>query len=244
MLGGARRRLICSVYTRPARFVSDRPIVSFAFDDFPRSAYWAGGLILKRLGLRGTFYAAMGLMNTSNALGDQFRADDARSAAADGHELAGHTFSHVSSRSVALRLFLEDVRKGQCAIAELAGQPVSRHFAYPYGEVSLAAKQAVGKEMESCRGTYGGVNGPEVDLNLLRANPLYGGIDRLSSVRQLLEPNEKSNGWLIFYTHDVRPEPSPYGCTPELLEATVRAAMERSFKVLPVMQALAEYITQ
>jgi len=119
---------------------------------------------------------------------------------------------------------------------------VSNNFAYPYGAVTAAAKRIVGKEMQSCRGTYHGVNGPVVDLNLLRANPLYGDTEKLESVRQLLAENEETRGWLIFYTHDVRKNPSAYGCTPELFESVVKMVQERSMKILTVEQVLATSI--
>jgi peptidoglycan/xylan/chitin deacetylase (PgdA/CDA1 family) len=240
VLGAGRRRILCWIYQRRARLGSDGPIVSFAFDDFPRTALTTGGAILKSFGARGTYYVAMGLMNTSNALGEQFTADDLFSAAADGHELASHTFSHVSSRQVPLRVFLEEVRKGRGALAQVTMGAAGGHFAYPFGDITLAAKRAVGREMRSCRSTCGGVNGSLVDLNLLRANSLYGGVDRLSAVRRLLEENEDRRGWLIFYTHDVRPNPSSFGCTPKLLELTVELALKRAAKVIPVAQAIAQ----
>lgn len=231
--------MLCRAARRPVLLPRAGPLVSFAFDDFPRTAYAVGGNILKNLGIRATFYVATGLMNRTNSSGEQFRLEDLYSAAADGHELATHTFDHTSSHSASLDVFLADVRKGYKAMSEIPDLPVSAHFAYPNGQVTLAAKRAVGKEMTSCRGIYGGLNGSVIDLNLLRANSLYGGIDRLGAARSLLRENERRNGWLIFYTHDVRPLPSAYGCTPELLESVARAAIERSIGILPVGEVLA-----
>lgn len=239
--GAVRRALLCSRYRRTAR-LEGGPFVSFTFDDFPRTAYSTGGAILRNLGVRGTYYVAMGLMNTSNELGDQFRLEDLHAAADEGHELATHTFSHHSSRRVSLAAFQEDVRKGRHAVCEIGGPGAGANFAYPYGEVTMAAKQAVGNEMMSCRGIYGGSNGPIVDLNLLKANSLYGGLDRLETVEQLILTNEREEGWLIFYTHDVRPNPSVYGCTPELLESA-GAAGKRAAKILPVSEVLKQLAT-
>lgn len=237
-LGMARRRLLCSRHRRTVAMGNSGPFISFTFDDFPRTAYTTGGAILKSLGIRGTYYVAMGLMNTSNELGEQFRLEDLHAVAADGHELATHTFSHHSSRAVSVGTFQEDVRRGREAVREIAGLAPSGNFAYPYGEATFAAKPAVGKDMTSCRGIYGGWNGPLVDLNLLKANSLYGGLDRLETVEQLVVENEKQKGWLIFYTHDVRPNPSVYGCTPELLESAIRLAVKGRARVLPVAEVL------
>ena len=93
--------------------------------------------------------------------------------------------------------------------------------------------------MQSCRGIYGGVNGPTLDLNLLRANSLYGDMECLDAARQLIEQNNVQKSWLIFYTHDVQPTPSEYGCTPGFLESVVRIAVKDSSQVLPVAEVLA-----
>jgi len=209
-------------------------MVSFAFDDFPRTAYTIGGSILRHFGVNGTYYVSAGLMNTCNHLGEQFRAEDLHSLLADGHELASHTFSHISPRAVSLAAFQNDVRKGEQAIRETTGLVPSGNFAYPFGEVTLGAKRALSKEMASCRGIYAGVNGPNLDLGLLRANGLYGGVDQSASVEALINKNEMLKGWLIFYTHDVRNNPSPFGCTPELFERALSRAIRGGSQVLTV----------
>ena len=92
----------------------------------------------------------------------------------------------------------------------------------------------------SCRGIYGGVNGPDLDLNLLRANSLYGDVDRLAHVEELISENERKKGWLIFYTHDVRDNPSRYGCTPALLESALSAAIRSGSKISTVAHLVSE----
>lgn len=213
--------------------------MSFTFDDFPRTAYTAGGSILRQFGARGTFYAAPGLMGSSNGLGDQFHLDDLHCLIEDGHELGSHTFHHVSSLKTPLSVFLEEVREGRAAMEKLSGLAVSNNFAYPFGAVSAAAKRVVSREMLSCRSIFRGVNAPFADLNLLRANALYGDSDQLDLVRRLLDDNEQRKGWLIFYTHDVRENPSPYGCTPRLFESTVKSVFERRMPILSVREVLA-----
>jgi hypothetical protein len=52
-------------------------------------------------------------------------------------------------------------------------------------------------------------------------------LDQLEKARQLILENEERKSWLIFYSHDVRSNPSPYGCTPSLLESTAAFAIQR-----------------
>jgi len=238
-LGWVHRQALYCFRQRSVPLGNRGPIVSFCFDDFPRTAYTIGGSILKTFGGRGTYYAAIGLMNTSNKLGDLFRAEDLHSLVQDGHELANQTYSHVSCRNISLPAFRQDVQKEQDAIREMGLVP-SANFAYPYGQVTMAAKKALGEEMASCRSIYRGVNGPILDLNLLRANSLYGDTDRLAEVERLVSENDERKGWLIFYTHDVRENPSEFGCTPRLLELAISASVRRSARIQSVAEVLGD----
>ena len=131
-------------------------------------------------------------------------------------------------------------RHGEKAIQENSGIPASNNFAYPYGEATLKTKRALGRMMTSCRGTCAGLNGPDLDLNLLRANYLYGGVEKLEAAKQLILRNEIRQRWLIFYTHDVSAHPSAFGCTPELLEAAASFVAERGVRMRTVAQVMGE----
>lgn len=238
-LGAMRRRILCSVYCRWIPLTNRGPIVSFSFDDFPRTAYSTGGAILESFGARGTYYVAPGLIKTSNELGEQFHLEDLHSLIEKGHELGSQTFSHISSRSGSCAAFLEDVEKGRQSLWKMTGTGTA-NFAYPFGDVTVASKRVLEPVLASCRSIIPGVNGPDVDLNLLRANRLYGDTDKCATIRELIAENAKREGWLIFYTHDVRPQPSIYGCTPALFEAVVSDAVESGSRIVTVGAALAE----
>jgi peptidoglycan/xylan/chitin deacetylase (PgdA/CDA1 family) len=260
LVGGARRQMLCALHQRLVPLGDRGPMISFTFDDFPRTALSAGGAALERHGFRGTYYAAMGLENTTGELGDQFRAEDLDALLERGHELASHTFGHISSRKVSCETFRADVARGCAALEESTGvRPAN--FAYPFGDVSFACKRSLlaGESateraarsaseenshkpygLNSARGIVPGLNGPQIDLNLLRANSLYGDLDQAERAKVLIAENSRRNTWLIFYTHDVRPNRSRYGCTPELLESVVACAAQSGARVLTIAEALAE----
>ena len=104
-LGHVRRRLLSALYRRTVPLGDHGPVVSFTFDDFPRTAYSTGGAILEAHGARGTYYVTVGLMNASNELGELFVEDDLRPLMEKGHELGTQTFHHSSCRSVPLVQF-------------------------------------------------------------------------------------------------------------------------------------------
>ena len=237
VLGAARRSVLLSVRRRDARLRNDEPIVSFSFDDFPRTAYTAGGRILEQSGVRGTFYAAFGLMNTASESGELFHAGDVDSLLDKGHELGSHTFGHVSCRKVSCAAFCEDVVKGNEAVADVSGLETF-NFAYPFGHMTLQTKRALAASVSSARSNIPGFNGPEVDLNMLRANRLYGDLDQAKQVEELIVENVKRKSWLIFYTHDVQSNPSTFGCTPALLELAVACVARTGCRTLTVQEAL------
>jgi peptidoglycan/xylan/chitin deacetylase (PgdA/CDA1 family) len=238
-LGSLRRRALCTLFRRSVPLGNRGPIVSFTFDDFPRTALSVGGSILEQFGARGTYYVTGGLMNASTELGELFEAEDLCTLVARGHELGTQTFHHSSCRKVSWGAFREDVKKGMKAVEHISGHN-STDFAYPYGHVTLRSKKILGPGLASSRSNIPGLNGPEVDLNLLRANRLYGDVDNCRAVEELISRNVKQKSWLIFYTHDVRRTPSHYGCTPELFERAVSLAVSSGSRILTVQKVLAE----
>ncbi|MGA9393629.1 MAG: polysaccharide deacetylase family protein [Candidatus Sulfotelmatobacter sp.] len=238
-LGRLRRSVLCTFFRRSAPLGNHGPIISFTFDDFPRSALSVGGSILEQFGARGTYYVTGGLMNACTELGELFNAEDLCTLVAKGHELGTQTFHHSSCRKVSWGAFREDVKKGMKAVEHIRGHN-STNFAYPYGHVTLRSKKSLGPALASSRSNIPGLNGPEIDLNLLRANRLYGGVENSPAVEELISQNVKQKSWLIFYTHDVRRNPSRYGCTPELFERAVSLAASSGGRIVTVQKAVAE----
>jgi peptidoglycan/xylan/chitin deacetylase (PgdA/CDA1 family) len=183
-------------------------------------------------------------MGTRNHLGDQFQREDLDVLLREGHDLAAHTYSHLSCRSVSASRFREDLRRGQQAVCQLGGQKGSGNFAFPFGEVTANAKRFVGPDVASARGIWGGLNGPIIDLNLLKANSLYGDESKRNGVQDLILENQRCGSWLIFYTHDVQSTPSRFGCTPELLEFAVSVASGSGARILTIAEVVNELVAE
>jgi peptidoglycan/xylan/chitin deacetylase (PgdA/CDA1 family) len=224
--------------TKPAKIDWPGGVVSFTFDDFPRSAWVNGGPILEKFDRRGTYYAAMGLAGTENHLGPMFELDDLRAADAQGHEIACHTFSHRDCCRAPPAEIAAEIQRNAAAMAEVIGAEKLDNFAYPFGGVSQTAKQALGGRFTSCRGTGRGLNRGSVDLADLLSTSIYARDFNRNRLCQLIDDAHAENGWVIFYTHDVAGEPSPFGCTPEQFHAIVAYAAENA-PVLPVRDVLA-----
>lgn len=232
-----RSTMARSFFKRPLCIQSPVSIVSFTFDDFPRSALRVGGAILENHGFRGTFYASMGKMGNDTVVGELFRPDDLVPLLAKGHELGCHTFGHVDSWKTPPDIYEESILQNARAARELIPGFAFRTFSYPFCQPHPRVKKRAGQHFSCCRGGGQGANTAPMDLNLLNAFFLEKSRDDPARLRSLVDENRKAGGWLIFVTHDISSHPSPFGCDPEFFEDIVKYAASSGSAVLPVIQA-------
>ncbi|HEY1796703.1 MAG TPA: polysaccharide deacetylase family protein [Stellaceae bacterium] len=230
------------ILTRPQKVTWPGGVVSITFDDFPKSALDAGGAVLDRHGVRGTYYTAVGLAETSGNLGRMFGRGDVEAAHRAGHEIACHTFHHLDCGRNKTPTLLADVDENGAAIESLTGGYTPTNFAFPFGGTSMSSKAAMSRRFESCRGIGFGVNAGTADFADLRANRVRESVEEDGIYRRLVDEARATDGWLIFYTHDVIETPSPYGCTPEQLD-TVVAYAAAACPVLTVRDVIAGLAT-
>src|SRR5205823_532211 len=120
-----------SLFRNSVEMRNHAPVISFSFDDFPRSAYEAGGAILRTHGLYGTYYTALGLMGRPTPVGDIFSPEDLSNVVADGHELGCHTFGHCHAWNTAPDVFESSIIKNQRRLNELLPGASFKTLAYP-----------------------------------------------------------------------------------------------------------------
>jgi peptidoglycan/xylan/chitin deacetylase (PgdA/CDA1 family) len=227
------------LYRRRLHVRTSVPLISFSFDDFPRSALTEGGSILSRYGVLGTYYVAMGLMGKSSHLGPMFQAEDLKELDRLGHELGCHTFEHCHSWDTPPGVYEQAILENQRALNEVLPGALFKTFAYPISWPRLAVKRIAGRHFDCCRaGGRSPINVGTTDLNLLSATFLEQKRDNPNAVKALIDQTVRQRGWLIFATHDVSRTPSRFGCTPDFFEQVVRWAVESRARILPVVQAL------
>jgi peptidoglycan/xylan/chitin deacetylase (PgdA/CDA1 family) len=226
------------LFRHPLKIHNSVPYISFTFDDFPRSALYTGGDILKQLGLRATYYASFGLMGSKAPVGEIFLPEDIFKLLALGHELGCHTFGHCHSFKTKPRIFEDSIVKNKQAFTSLIPGATFRTFSYPIIGPRPTTKWRTGKYFDCCR--FGGQssNVGTIDLNLLKAYFLEKDRSHPSNIKDIIDKNNKARGWLIFATHDISETPSPYGCTPFFFESLVKYALNSGAKILPVAEAL------
>jgi peptidoglycan/xylan/chitin deacetylase (PgdA/CDA1 family) len=223
---------------RPVRLAGTRPVASITFDDFPKNAWTEGGPVLARHGVRGTYYTAGDFCGRTLADTAFYDAQDLRALAAAGHEIGSHGFCHQPTPLLSDAELVADAgRNAEFLKPFLKGEaPVS--YAYPFGRVSPRTKRLYAPRFASLRGVHSGINIGRIDLAQLNVISLemwqwdQDGID--AAIRRVLQ----SNGWLIFFTHDVSERPSRFGSTPGMLSWALDRLAAAKIEVLPMREAL------
>jgi len=235
----ASHRLAMHLRVDQFRLANPTPMVSFTFDDVPKSAATSGAEILEAHGARGTFYISGGLVGTTDSPNwASIDAEDIVALHRKGHEIGCHTFSHQRACDLSAESLAAEIADNQRYLSSLDPSIEVGNFAYPFGYGSFVRKIQLRTVFKSCRSIMPGVNSGTVDLQFLRALPLIDRrIDR-GGIERAFDEAQTTNGWLIFYSHDVADRPSLYGCSPALMNYALEAASRRKIPVLNMAEAL------
>jgi peptidoglycan/xylan/chitin deacetylase (PgdA/CDA1 family) len=225
---------------RPFRMKNRETLISFTFDDFPRSALHVAGASLERHALAGTYYTSLGLMGQLAPTGEMFLQEDLSAVLARGHELACHTYDHCHSYDTTPDDFERSILTNQQVLGSLNPTVTFKSLSYPISWPRVETKRRCARYFLGCRAGGQTHNEGTIDLNYLSSFFLEQSRDDLPSIRRVIEANRQAGGWLIFATHDVCANPTRYGCTPELFDSVLHYSIESGAKILSVSSALKE----
>lgn len=223
---------------KPHRLRNERPLVSVTFDDVPASAVDTGAKLLEDEGVRGTFYVATSLLGHSTCDWHVATETEVATLAEHGHELALHSHAHRPTAGYGPAGFGKDLGEVRRRLRELAPGATFENYAFPFGFSSPLVRRVLAQDLRSSRTARPGLNLETTDLHHLRSHHMGSTLHRPEEIDGLLDDAAARRGWLILTTHDVRADPSPYGCTPALLKHVVEGAARRGMDVLTVTEAL------
>ena len=236
-LNRCRRLMSRCLFGRTLKMKNDVPLISFTFDDFPRSALLTGGDILKRYGIAGTYYASLGLMDRDTPTGRAFSQVDLAKLLDDGHELGCHTFNHSHAWDTNARRFEKAILENREMLTSICPTARFRTLSYPVSFPHPHVKKIAARHFACCRAGGQTINLRSVDLNSLRAHFLEQSRHDPQKAKALIDRNRRERGWLIFATHDVCDTPSRFGCDPVFFENIVRHAHASEARILTIAQA-------
>lgn len=242
LFAGLRTRAAAHLFPKRAVATHSVPIISFTFDDFPRSSFLNAGPLLDQYGVKATFFGSLYMMGADTVVGKLFEIHDAQALSEGGHEVACHTFSHLSAHGHSSDFVAASCSMNRNTASSLLSGYQLRNFSYPFGDVTVSLKRRLATVYDSCRTVHNGLNVSPIDLAFLRANPIYSRLP-LAQTRSLIEQNVREKGWLILYTHDVTACPSSYGCTPERFKEVLTYAASSGARLLSIRDTLTQFQT-
>jgi peptidoglycan/xylan/chitin deacetylase (PgdA/CDA1 family) len=234
----ARRIVSMSLARRVVHMRNAAPLITFTFDDFPRSALREGGAILEGHGVSGTFFASFGLMGRNGPAGEMFRPDDVGYALERNHELGCHTYDHSHAWNTPARQFEASILRNREALQKQVPGALFKTLSYPSSCPRPETKQRISKYFDCCRGGGQALNVDSLDLNFVTSYFLEQMKDDFELVSSLIEANRRARGWLLFSTHDISERPSRFGCTPNFFEEVLRRAVRSGATIVTVSEGL------
>lgn len=232
-----QRRLARWLGRKPFRMRASSPVISFTFDDFPRSALFQGGAILREYEFLGTYYTSFGLMGRIEPTGEIFTHADLDEFARQQHEIGCHTFDHCDSWNTAPAEFEASILRNQKMLAREMPRSKMTSLSYPISYPRPQTKRRTARYYNLARGGGQTFNAGITDLNYLKAFFIEQSREDIDGIKQVIDQNMVRNGWLIFATHDVCDSPTRFGCTPRCFRELVAYAAESGAKVLPMHEA-------
>lgn len=233
-----RREAAARLARRPLVMRNAEPLVSFTFDDFPRSAFLEGGAILQAHNLVGTFFASFGLMGQVGPTGEIFSSADLEEFARQKHELGCHTYDHYHAWDTATSEFEASIIRNREALGKHFPGAHFRTFSYPISCPRPGTKRRIEQYFSCCRGGGQTFNCGTLDLNHLNGFFIEQSRHDFGAIKQMIARNARERGWLIFATHDISDNPTRFGCTPSLFGKIVRCAAQSGATILSISRAM------
>ena len=213
-------------------------MVSFTFDDFPKSAADTGAEIVEEVGARACYYACSSMAGTRTVCGEMFDDRDLAALSRAGHEIGAHTHSHLDCARAGLDEVVSDITQGLEGLRAMGHAAPVQHFAYPFGETRFEVKRALAGRFRSARGVLSGLNSRGNDRMQLRAVELDSDEASLPRALAAIETAMREKAWLVVFSHDVSDAPGPWGVTPAALRKVARAARDAGAALLTPGEAL------
>jgi peptidoglycan/xylan/chitin deacetylase (PgdA/CDA1 family) len=205
-----------------------RGVASINFDDGFESAYQNGFSVLKKAGIKGTFYIISNRVGQPNYV----TRDQVLEMQANGQEIGAHTRNHVHLTKVSASDLASEITGSKNDLINMGVKEVST-FAYPYGDFNLAVEYAV---MDSggflgARDTRPGYSGENSDPFALSRIGVES-TTTFDAVKASIDDAMQKKMWIILVFHRVDENGNPISVNHEIIQQIVDYL---KFKQIPVI---------
>ncbi len=219
-------------------------LVSFTFDDAPDSAFVNAGKEMALHNLNCTFYVSSIFEEKKSNAKYLWTHEHLKKAFKQNHEIACHTYSHFHAYGgFDFDHISKDLQKNTNELERIVPGLKIENFSYPFGEQNIAVRKAVKNKYNSARGINPGSNVNQIDLFNLKSVQLYEKSNPIEKLEKIIDEFNRTGGWLIFYTHDVKEDYSKYGCSPKYFKEALNMCRSYEFEIDTIKNCL-EQITK
>jgi peptidoglycan/xylan/chitin deacetylase (PgdA/CDA1 family) len=230
-----KQKVLETFFRKPQLINLNKPIISFTFDDVPPSAVTNGGRLLNEFGFKGTYYVASGIAENESSY---LTVENLRQLKNDNHEIACHTFNHVSLRWASSNKTMQQSIKNINAIHNSLPEYPVINFSYPFGEAGILSKRVLRKQFDSMRTSDYGLNYGMTDMSHLRAVSLYSKDFNQETLLDIIKKTVENKAWTIFYTHDVADNFGPWGTSIDDFKWILEQCNNNEIDVLNIRDAI------
>ncbi len=225
---------LCVWLLAPLGAQAEDIIVSFTFDDAPKSVVTVGLPLMAEAGYPATVYITT--LNTS--VPDYMSWEDVAVVAAQGWEIGAHTHLHLDLTTLTDEAITLDLETANDDFLRHGFDPVA--FATPFGAYDDRVLEIVKRYYESHRAAWpAGTNSFSPDPYAIVSYKITRDTT-IEEVTSLLENLQKTGGWVVFQLHHLFPQgevvTEEYGS--DLLSEIIEQVQSRNIAVLTVSDAL------
>ena len=213
-------------------------VASYTFDGFPETAYTIAGRMIEEARARATYFATAEFMSQCIDGISYYTPELLKEIHAMGHEIGCHAAEHVPLGMKGPAFARASAARNLAVMQQVLGDDFQVcSFAYPFGDVSPPVKWAMARRYAFCRGVNQGPNGRMVDLAQLRIASLEHRHWDEARMAATIRDAKRKNRWLIFLSHDISENPTPYGSTPAMVGSTLELLADEGIPILTLKAA-------
>jgi peptidoglycan/xylan/chitin deacetylase (PgdA/CDA1 family) len=229
--------LVAALVFLPSAAFAQTTIVSFTFDDAPKTVFEVGFPILKHYQFPATLYVS----TRNTEYDDYMNWDQIAAVAQEGWEIGAHTHTHPHLTKLSDAEVLDDLLTSTQEFAKHGYAPVN--FASPFGDMDDRVLSIISRHYASHRTAWpDGVNSiPPDPYNLVAYE-----VNRdttLAEVSTVLDGLQSQGGWLVLLMHHVssKGEAMEHEYGTNLLEDIAQLVQTKGFPVMTMGQALGQF---